>query len=1075
MVRGALRPASIAACLPFLAGVAGCGGGDGGPPPTKPPDPPEPAGPALLSLVSGGDQRAFARDTLSDPVVVRLARSGGSAVSGATVVFQVASGGGAVDPATATTGADGTAATRWVLGSGAGAQALAATAQGSRIEATAHSAGPSVCDRAPRVAEALARVAGESVCDAVTADALATVSELDLQGPWIPWEERDGPALSALQVGDLAGLGNLHRLDLSGNRLTAVPSGLGAEVPSLQSLDLAYNLLASVPGGAFVGLDRLDILVLGANPLSDLAPNAFAGLARLSTLDLGLARLTALPPDLFQGLASLSDVNLTRNGLLGLPDRLFRSLSRLRALDLSGNRLSAVPASLFAGLAELERLSLYGNALSELPPSVFGGLSALRALYLSDNQLSDLHPDVFGDAAGLAELHLGGNLLDSLPANLFLGLGALQTLVLAPNPGSPFVLAAELRRTDSEDPLGPGPARIRVKVAQGAPFPMTIGLSASGGTLSATSVAIPAGGAESEEATATNAAGSSLSVAVRPPSVPACPDGQACWKGVEIEAGPPLVMANPPIAALTVPAVHLTQAVQRLGGGVPLVAGRRALLRVFATSDSANGFRPTARATFYHANRQVHVATLEAPSGGVPTKLDEGRLDGAFRAVAPAFVVQPGMEVVVELDPDRALPLTPGSARRVPAQGRWTPDVRAVPPIEVTIVPVQYAWGVNAAANAQVLRFARGLADADAAGMRFARALLPAPQVNATVRDPYFTWADTTERGGPALLDEIELLRHMESGDSDRYYHGVFAAPRFVKHGGFWQFVGVAFQPGRSGITMTHEEDGAEVFAAAEVIAHEIGHNLGLGHAPCGGPASLDPAYPYPDGSTGVWGYDFGGPGMPERLADPSKARDLMSYCLPQWVSDYSFAKALSYRLEHDARRARGQRAAPLLGRWAFSREPTPTAGRPDAARPALVLWGGVRNGNLVLEPPFAWNARPRLPASAGSYRLAGYDAVGRPLFSMAFEPARTSWGDRSFLFAVRPAPGWERALDRVVLSGPEGTVDADWQASRSLAVFTDPATGRVRSIARDWDGTLPPDQADFRRFQVSPGFPENR
>lgn len=1059
----ALRPTSVAARLLLLAGLAGCGGGDGGSPPITPPDPPDPPGPASLSLVSGGDQRAFARDTLADPVVVRLARSGGAAVSGATVVFQVASGGGAVDPATAVTGADGTAATRWTLGPGAGAQTLAVTAEGNRVEATAHSAGASVCDRAPRVAEALARAAGGGGCDAVTADALATVSQLDLRGPWIPEEERSVPALATLQAGDLSGLARLHHLDLSGNRLTAVPSGLGAEVPGLQVLDLAYNLVPSVPGGAFVGLDSLEVLILGANPLSSLAPNAFAGLARLSTLDLGLARLTALPPDVFQGLASLLAINLTRNGLLALPDQVFRNLSRLRRLDLSGNRLSAVPASLFAGLAELQHLSLRGNAVSELPSSAFGGLSALRSVDLSGNQLSDLRPGVFGDAADLAELRLGGNLLDSLPANFFLGMGALQTLALAPNPGVPFVLAAEVRRVDSENPLAPGPARVRVKVAQGAPFPMTVGLSASGGTLSAASVAIPAGAAESEEATATNAAGSSLSVAVRPPPVPACPGGQACWEGVETAAGPPLVMANPPVARLTVPAVHLTQAVQRLGGGVPLVAGRRALLRVFATSDSANGFRPTARATFYNAGRQVHAAPLEAPSGGVPTELDEGRLDGAFRAVAPAFVVQPGMEVVVELDPDRALPLAPGSARRVPAQGRWTPDVRAVPPMEVTIVPVQYVWGVNTAANAQVLRFARGLADPDAAGMRFARALLPAPQVNATVRDPYFTWADTTERGGPALLDEIELLRHLESGDSDTYYHGVFAAPRFVKHGGFWQLVGMAFQPGRSAITMTHEEDGAEDFAAAEVIAHELGHNLGLGHAPCGAPAAVDRAYPYPDGSTGAWGYDFGGPGTPERLADPSKARDLMSYCLPQWVSDYSFAKALSYRLEHDASRAPGRRAATLPGRPA------------TAERPALVLWGGVRNGNLVLEPPFAWNAPPKLPASAGSHRLAGYDAGGRPLFSLAFEPARTSRGDRSFLFAVRPAPGWDRALDRVVLSGPEGTVGADWQASRRLAVFTDPATGRVRSIARDWDGTLPAGQADFRTFRVSPGLPEAR
>ena len=35
-------------------------------------------------------------------------------------------------------------------------------------------------------------------------------------------------------------------------------------------------------------------------------------------------------------------------------------------------------------------------------------------------------------------------------------------------------------------------------------------------------------------------------------------------------------------------------------------------------------------------------------------------------------------------------------------------------------------------------------------------------------------------------------------------------------------------------------------------LAHEVGHNLGLRHAPWGGALDVDPEFPYPNGSIGV-------------------------------------------------------------------------------------------------------------------------------------------------------------------------------------------------------------------------------
>ncbi len=88
----------------------------------------------------------------------------------------------------------------------------------------------------------------------------------------------------------------------------------------------------------------------------------------------------------------------------------------------------------------------------------------------------------------------------------------------------------------------------------------------------------------------------------------------------------------------------------------------------------------------------------------------------------------------------------------------------------------------------------------------------------------------------------------------------------------------------------------------ANIAAHELGHNLGLLHAPCGGPASPDPKFPYADGGIGVRGAFFPERGVAsiitpvEKSVQKKKAYDFMSYCgsgYPgdSWISDYNYEK----------------------------------------------------------------------------------------------------------------------------------------------------------------------------------------
>ena len=83
-------------------------------------------------------------------------------------------------------------------------------------------------------------------------------------------------------------------------------------------------------------------------------------------------------------------------------------------------------------------------------------------------------------------------------------------------------------------------------------------------------------------------------------------------------------------------------------------------------------------------------------------EIAEGRGDRSFNGEVPGWVLQPGVEFAVELDPDGVVPTLPGSDRRIPVEGLLPLDVREVPPLDLKIVPV-----LRGADDLAVLRWVR--------------------------------------------------------------------------------------------------------------------------------------------------------------------------------------------------------------------------------------------------------------------------------------------------------------------------------------------------------------------------------
>ena len=216
--------------------------------------------------------------------------------------------------------------------------------------------------------------------------------------------------------------------------------------------------------------------------------------------------------------------------------------------------------------------------------------------------------------------------------------------------------------------------------------------------------------------------------------------------------------------------------------------------------------------------------------------------------------------------------------------------------------------------------------------------------------------------------------------------------------------------------------------AESYVIAHELGHNFSLSHAPCGRVASFDPLYPHADGSIGNWGYDFRDGGA---LVPPTH-RDLMSYCNSRWISGYHFSKAARYRVADVAAAS-------------FAAD--------GGASNSLLLWGGVdASGQPFLEPAFVVEAPAALPQpGGGEYELSGRTSAGEVLFSLNFDMPEIADGDGSsaFAFALPAQADWERRLVSVTLSGPGGATTLDGDTDRPMVILRNPRSGQVRGFVR--------------------------
>ena len=688
------------------------------------------------------------------------------------------------------------------------------------------------------------------------------------------------------------------------------------------------------------GQDQVSVLDLSYNFVSGELPPEILGLSALTRLSVHWNPVAGQIPEDIGRLSELTELEMSRTQMTGSIPSGIGELARLRILNLQSSRFDGpIPPSI-GNLANLEELILYQryesrDGLTGPIPAELGDLARLRNLDLGGNSLTGPIPPELANLTQLSNLSLLKNRLSGeVPPELG-RLTRLKRLYLTGNPELQGELPAELTALRSLEAF----------------------------LASETGLCAPA-----------DTAFTSWLDGIVKRRVASC-------RAVEVSA-------------------YLTQAVQSMSYPVPLVAGDSALLRVFVTAEEASSTQiPPVRAAFYDAaGTEIHVADIAGLEQVIPTEVHQGNLETSSNAVIPAAVVQPGLEVVIEVDPDGTLDPDLGVTTRIPAEGRLKLDVVEMPTFDLTVIPMLWDQYQDSA----ILEITDSMTAAHNLFQR-TRDLLPVGDMEVTVHDPVVTGDNFLS----VLLRQVARIRIAEGATG--HYMGMMTEASLASG------LGIAQISGKSTIS------------APQVwpMVHELGHNFSLRHGSCGGAGSPDPANPSPTGEIGAWGYDF----SLHELVEPELS-DLMTYCEPNWIGDYHFTNALRYRVDDE-------------GMEAGATSPTRV----------LLLSGWVdAEGAPSLDPAIVIDAPPSLPAYGGRHRITARNTDGTELFSLQFDMQTTADGDGSsfFTFAIPVRDEWAGTLASITLfsGGRSDTMDRD--TDRPMAMLRDPATGQIRQIAHE-------------------------
>lgn len=400
-----------------------------------------------------------------------------------------------------------------------------------------------------------------------------------------------------------------------------------------------------------------------------------------------------------------------------------------------------------------------------------------------------------------------------------------------------------------------------------------------------------------------------------------------------------------------------------------LVPGKETWVRAYVVAETAGTAAPAVRLTGFSGTTALGTIAMTGPAtlpqlaagAAVPDSLryDERQ---TFNTNLPAAWVGAGLRVRVEVDPERRY----GDPLVIDA----IPNVGTTTRIDLVLVPLV------SGGHAPQLPAAADVADEIVRRLPIAR-----ENVSVAIRAPYTltTVTDGVDTGSEwsNALSELETLRRNEA--RTKHYYG-FVRP-MVSAG--TAGIGYVNRVGSTSPNLSALGWDASRSSWRRIFSHELGHNFGRPHAPCGGVADPDPNYPYPNGSlNGTPLFDS----LLDDIVSPAGMSDIMGYCSGAWFSDYNFREVQRF-----------VEAQP---------QPAPSVQSAQPTAEVLIVSGSIGADGVRFNP--VQRLRGVAPvAAAGEYMLRVITAAGATV-EVPFDAVRVDHAlpPEQHFFVKLPDPG---------------------------------------------------------------------